>query len=750
MRSVNSFLAAAATAFVCWCVGRALLSQLRLRLTRLESWAFSFLMGSAVVSLLMLALGLAGGLGQTSFVLLGALAFLGWRKVPTLALPGEPSLAWSVNWAFWMLFALFGGVYTVVALAPEISPDGLTYHLPLVQRYLRDGAIRAIPTDLYAQLSQGLEMLFLPAYAFGQHSAAALIHLSFLLLLPLLMLAYGLRQGNTASAAAAALLVFLSPVVGADGSAAYNDVALAAVAFGTFFALERWRAEKAPDWLIVAGLLAGFAFGIKYTAVFLMPGALAAILWRHAPIRESLPHALRFLLPALVTILAWLLKNHALVGNPLSPFFNTWFPNNVMDWPLEREYFRAVENYRGYTSAWWIPWEVTVLGETLQGLIGPVFLLLPLALLSLRHAEGRRLWAAAATMLLPFAFNHGTRFLIPALPFLALALTGSLRSRPFLLAFIVAFHGLTSWPTAIPLYSAPYAWRIREIPWAAAFGAEAPTDFLRRHLPDFPVLEALNQVVQPGEPVAAFRNYAASYTAADLWIDNRSRAAAELCRLIYVPVIEAQHPTAGERFWFPAAPLTGIRVAKPPGSILMVSEIRLFDLMDPVQLAEPPQVSAHPPRDDAAFSFDGNRLTRWRGGQNPNRASSLEINWRTARSLSRVDIEHRPIHPAPALILTGRLSNGEWRLLTDHSEALLAGPLPQARTAVTRELLRRGVRFVLVHDQDVIAADVRQNLEAWHWRVLRAHGSITLYQLRSPDPTSTDNPNQLPPIIRSR
>ena len=731
MPQFAALLAAAATLLVCYAGGRAFLSRLQLALTPLEVSLFSLLCGSALVSLLVLATGLAGLLHPLSFLLLAFLiagaAVWNWRAFPVPNRDTTPlPLPW--RWALGLLFLVYGAAYLAVAMSPEISPDGMAYHLPLIQRYLRDGRIGRIDTDLYAQLSQGLEMLFLPAYAWGRHSAAALVHLAFLAALPLLMIAYGLRRGYAVPAAAAAALVFLSPVAGTDGSAAYNDMALATVLFAAFFALSCWQRQSHAHWLWVAGLLTGFAYGIKYTGVFALPLGLTAVLWPAASPRRRLANALQFIVPALLMILPWLLKNLAFTGNPLAPFFNAWFPNNVMDWPLEKEYFRAVQNYTGYTSATTIPWEVTVLGGTLQGLLGPVFLLLPLGLVALRNVEGRRLLAFAAVGLLPFAINHGTRFLLPGLAFLALALAHSLSRWPWLLAVLVAFHAIASWPGVVERYAAPHAWRIKEIPWNTALGRETESEFLARHLPEFPVLEALQTVARPGEPVLAFRQYAASYTPVQLFTDNHSRIAAELCRLLYIPVLEAQHPTAGERFWFPAVNLTGIRLQKTPGSIMTATEVRFYDLMEPVRPSSA-WAKSYPARDDAALGFDGNRLTRWRGGLNPNTAAYLELTWQASVRISRVDLEHRPIHPAPAVTLYGRHPDGQWNAITDHTQPLLAGPLPEVRLAATQEMLRRGIRYVLLHQGDLIASDVQANLTRWNWRVVHENRGITLYRL---------------------
>lgn len=112
-------------------------------------------------------------------------------------------------------------------MAPETSPDGVAYHLWLAQTYLQAHGFARLDT-FYAHMPQGLEMLFLFALAFGRNSSAALVHFAFLMILPLLMLSYGRRAGIVVAAAAAALFVFVSPVVGVDGTTSYNDVAMTA------------------------------------------------------------------------------------------------------------------------------------------------------------------------------------------------------------------------------------------------------------------------------------------------------------------------------------------------------------------------------------------------------------------------------------------------------------------------------------------------------------------------------------------
>lgn len=75
-----------------------------------------------------------------------------------------------------MVFTVYLAAYFTNAMTPERSPDGTAYHLGLVARYLREHGFRRITTNMYANLSQGVEMLYLFAFAFGRHSAAALVH----------------------------------------------------------------------------------------------------------------------------------------------------------------------------------------------------------------------------------------------------------------------------------------------------------------------------------------------------------------------------------------------------------------------------------------------------------------------------------------------------------------------------------------------------------------------------------------------
>ena len=100
---------------------------------------------------------------------------------------------------------MFLVLYLANAMAPEISPDGATYHLGLVGRYLREHGFVRITDNLYAAMPEGVEMLFLFAFAFGKHSAAAMVHFAFFVALVWQVFSYARRRGFPVAGASARL-----------------------------------------------------------------------------------------------------------------------------------------------------------------------------------------------------------------------------------------------------------------------------------------------------------------------------------------------------------------------------------------------------------------------------------------------------------------------------------------------------------------------------------------------------------------
>ena len=152
----------------------------------LERVVFGLAVGSACLSSLVFLLCAFGIASMSSFLGIsaaGALAYLKWGRRGTgkWSLQLHGGLDKLSLWFFGVVVLAYAGVAFIYALAPEVSPDGVGYHLGLVRRYHNDHGFSAMTTSIYAFLSQGAEMLYLFAYSVGRHSAAKLVHFSFLI-----------------------------------------------------------------------------------------------------------------------------------------------------------------------------------------------------------------------------------------------------------------------------------------------------------------------------------------------------------------------------------------------------------------------------------------------------------------------------------------------------------------------------------------------------------------------------------------
>ena len=86
------------------------------------------------------------------------------------------------------------------------------------------------------------------------------------------------------------------------------------IAFALFYLLRIWDQERSPALLVPIGLLAGFAFAMKYTAVLATPYAIGFVGWKLLRKRERLLRPLATMaVCALVMIVPWLVKNWIVV-----------------------------------------------------------------------------------------------------------------------------------------------------------------------------------------------------------------------------------------------------------------------------------------------------------------------------------------------------------------------------------------------------------------------------------------------------
>jgi hypothetical protein len=262
-------------------------------------------------------------------------------------------------------------------------------------------------------------------------------------------------------------------------------------------------------------LLAGFSYAVKYTAGLALPIAAGLTKGR---LRRLLPLALGAALMAG----PWLVRNWIWLGNPVAPFFNSWFPNPYCSSANEHQYLLGLSQYPPFKSYWEFVMQLTVLGGLVPGMVGPAFLLLPFSLLALRHPHGRRLVLAGVIYAIPACLNTEIRFLIPALPFFALALGLAMADSWGALPAVALLQALLCWPAIMDTYCDRNAWRVRGFPMRAALRLEPESEFIASHVGDYALKGAIEQAVPAGDRIFSFAGRAAAYLDRDVVVGYES------------------------------------------------------------------------------------------------------------------------------------------------------------------------------------------------------------------------------------
>lgn len=730
-------------------------------LCRADARVLQFLSGAAILSFALFWTVLFNIAFWQTFATLGVVAFGLRLALPRLSFSPCTPVSRSVLVGYGLVFSAFALYYFIHAMKPEASPDGATYHLGWVTRTLRSHGFDKTPENIYWAFPKGLEMLYLVAFAFGRHSAAALTHFAFLIALGLGIFAYARSRGEPLAGVFGSLLFFLSPAVAQNGTTAYADVALAAGGFGAFWATDLWRRKPSARMLATAGLLAGFSFAIKYTGMIVVLYVVVSALLSSPRVR-TLVVALG---PAIALIAPYLVWNYAIFGNPVLPFLNAWFPNRFVHLSFERMAREMMQVYPGLSSWWQWPWEAAVRGGVLQGFLGPVFLLLPLSIFALRDKLGRALLVVGFVFAIPITGNMGTRFILPALPFFSLALGLVISRWPGALCLVLAVHVVTVLPPVARQYVAQGAPMLEGLPIREALRIRAEEDTLHSLAESYDVASMIEKHVSSNETVLALAWVMEAYTTPTIRTHHLSASNERLAETLWTAVTPELQP--GQQLIFRFSPIhaKAIRIVQEvnvraesvvrrdaPGFILNrprihrdqwgIAEMRVFYEEKELPRSNKWQVYAWPNRWDAPLAFDRNPTTAWKTWEPARAGMFLELDFGELQSIDALSLSSPSAQHTLAFRLEFQEPAGGWRSLAaelEHRDASL--PHNQLhnqpynlRQFATAALRREGIRYVVVDPSLYAASEFQDNPQAWGMQfVAEATNRVRLYRLANPE-----------------
>ncbi len=393
----------------------------RLELSLLETVIFGMSLGLGALGLLSLVLGLVGLFqAATVYIVTITLSALAVPQFKTLWRSKPSSQVWSGPGLAATVYLLLVSLCTVlVALLPPTDWDGLFYHLTGPKLYVQSGGLVGGIDIPHLSFPLLMEMLFAWAILLRGDIAAKLLHTLFAFLLAGLVYLTAYRLLSKKSAWFAVLIYASMPMVSTLAGWAYNDLALAFYQLAGLYAFIKWRLVagdsslesqdirlKSWSWLILSGIFAGLAMGMKYTS-FVTPLIISGlIVWSgyrrmrpksHPP--QTASNLLRtrhygshitslaiFCFTTLLVALPWYAKNWFFSGNPVYPFLYGLFGGHYWD-NFRAAWYAAAGTGIGFQPGTLLalPWLLTLGVRDMNywdGRTGPLLLLfLPLALL---------------------------------------------------------------------------------------------------------------------------------------------------------------------------------------------------------------------------------------------------------------------------------------------------------------------------------------------------------------------------------
>jgi hypothetical protein len=434
-----------------------------------ERLVFTLAVGLGLASLLIFALGLVGLLYPSVLLALTILGDLGTiayliHLYKSRRLPKLPSWRqyYSLRGAANIFLVTAGLAYWSLLLLPTQYPpihwDSLMHHLVLCREYLAAHRLVEVPGISYPVIQALNHMLFTWGMALLDEVLAQMIEHTFLMLTAAGLYTWGKREKRPLLGLAAATFWLANPLVLWLGASAYVDVCLAGYVFLGIYALRLFCDNREPKWWYLAMALLGMAAGVKVTGLFfVLIGSLLGLWVLAEPWLKRRLSALRkkdgkqienqpspFSWKAMIwgwaiaflMLLPWYAYFTYYTGNPVWPAFSQFSRGqwgapavvaNLTNWYQYAAEPRTIENFLMLPIDW-IRYPGRFYAENALTLY-PLIMAWPVAWVFALWNRSVRWWAfwALSFTFYWFLFSHQLRYLLPVLPFAALALYESLR-----------------------------------------------------------------------------------------------------------------------------------------------------------------------------------------------------------------------------------------------------------------------------------------------------------------------------------
>lgn len=331
-----------------------------------------------------------------------------------------------------------GALALISALAPPsgMEWDSLAYHLAVPKLYLNHHSVYYVLFTSHSNFPFLTEMLYTVGLAFGSVGTAKLFHYAMYILTALAILSLGRRHFSPVTGKVGALIFMSAPVVFYEAGIAYADISTAFYVIAAVYAFLNWEQTRSSRWLVLCGMMGGFALGTKVLAAIPIIGICLLVLAYSVSVREwgkGFKLALLTGCAALAVGSVWYIKSYIYTGNPVYPFMyeifggRNWSQAAADAYKIEQSSFGMGKTFPDLLM---LPWNLLAHGTEFTNrqaanvfaLIGPAFLgLLPITVFigKLRKPIISVSFLSVLSVGAWFILMQHSRYLIPIIPLLS-------------------------------------------------------------------------------------------------------------------------------------------------------------------------------------------------------------------------------------------------------------------------------------------------------------------------------------------
>jgi len=310
----------------------------------LLKFIFSFPLGLAVLAYVAFFLGIVGLLYKSIFIsillLLLILLIKDIIKIISILFHSLRNLKKIIKKAKFNFFTilllfllLFAVLNFIISFSPAWNADALAYHLAVPKIYIENHKIIDIPHIFYSNFPSLIDMISMIGLLLHNSILSHLFAYALGITLILAIYSFCKKFFNTKIAILASLIFYSFPMVIEFVSTTYIDIQLALFVFLSIYGLFMYLTSKKNSWLFLSAIFIGFAISSKVFGIIGATGIL--ILLAHNLFLRLVKNEINykdvffkilvFCLIAFIITMPWLLKSYFFTGNPVWPFFNSFF-----------------------------------------------------------------------------------------------------------------------------------------------------------------------------------------------------------------------------------------------------------------------------------------------------------------------------------------------------------------------------------------------------------------------------------------